>query len=58
MVELVWSFTGVVVAICVAVMAIVLVSWAVIAIGIEVIKNAGRAKVNIAWLKRLYGKED
>lgn len=55
--EMVWSLVGVVIAICVAVLACTLVAWAIIAIGINVIKEAGRAKVSVSWLKRLYGRE-
>ena len=57
MVNIMWAIAGTIVAICVAVLVITLVSWAIIAIGIDILRNAGRAKVQIKWLERLYGKE-
>lgn len=57
MVELVWSIVGIIVALCVAVLAVVLVVWAIMNIGLEIIKKAGESKIQIAWLKRIFGSE-
>lgn len=53
-----WGFTSMVIAICVAVLAVALVAWAIIAIGLELLKDAGKAKIEIRWLKRMYGRNE
>lgn len=58
MVQLFWGFTGIIMALGVAALVVVLVAWAVIAIGLKTIEYAEENHINMKWLKRLYGEDD